>query len=275
MDNLGRSVKRVSIRARVLSKTFVHIRVSVYTIWYTMRSNHRCYVTRIARECGVKARKPSANIWQRFRLVACRLNVPRDCISLEEPRKELSCLPRDLNEVCERIFLSIPTFRRQAAIRIVQLLLYSSRPLKVSELLDAIAVDAEGDIPFDKSRWPIEAMDIAVYCSSLTVLVRDEEVPQSLIETHYRRSNNSEPVFQRAHFSVKEYLKSANIKISFCDDIQEQRAEQTFAEVCVTCLLRIKENDTAEIIRHQFPLRSTVVLFRELVYLQCHAKNGA
>lgn len=114
---------------------------------------------------------------QRFCLVACQLNVLRDCISLEELRKELTYLPWDLNEVCERILLSIPTFRRQAAIRIVQLLLYSSRPLKVSELLDAIAVDTEGDIPFDKSRRPIEAMDIAVYCSSLTVLVRDEEVP--------------------------------------------------------------------------------------------------
>lgn len=74
MDNLGRSVKRVSIRARVLSKTFVHIRVSVYTMTrsfvngkpkerYKMRSNHRCYVTRIACECEVKARKPSANLW--------------------------------------------------------------------------------------------------------------------------------------------------------------------------------------------------------------------
>lgn len=177
----------------------------------------------------------------------------RDCISLDELRKELSCPPRDLNEVCERILLSIPTFRRQAAIRIVQLLLYSSRPLKVSELLDAIAVDTEGDTPFDKSRRPIEAMVIAVYCSSLTVLVRDEEVPQSLTEARYRRSNNSEPVLQLAHFSVTEYLKSANIKISFCDDLQEQMAEQTFSEVCVTCLLRIKENNTAELIRHQFP----------------------
>jgi hypothetical protein len=89
----------------------------------------------------------------------------------------------------------------------------------VIELLDDIAVDTEGNIPFDKSRWPIEAMDITVYCSSLTVLVRDEEVPQSLIETRYRRSNNSKPVLQLAHFSVKMYLKSANIKISFCDNL--------------------------------------------------------
>ena len=115
-------------------------------------------------------------------------------------------------------------------------------------------------------------MDIAVYCSSLTVLVRDEEVPQSLIEARYRRSNNSEPVLQLAHFSVKEYLKSANIKISFYDDLQEQRAEQTFAEVCVTCLLRIKE-------QHGWAYPTSIslcaVLFRELVYLQCHAKNGA
>jgi hypothetical protein len=141
MDNLGRSVKQFFIRVRVLSKTFVYIRVSVYTI----------------------------------------------------------------NEVCERIFLSIPTFRRQVAIRIVQLLLYSSRPLKVSKLLDASEVDNEGDISFDKSRWPTEAMDIAVYCSSLTFLVGDEEVTHSLIKVRYRWSNNSEPILQLAHLSVKEY----------------------------------------------------------------------
>jgi hypothetical protein len=78
--------------------------------------------------------------------------------------------------------LSIPTFPHQVAIRIVQLLIYSSRPLKVSELLDASEVDTKGDIPFDKSRWPTEVMDITVYCSSLTVLVGDEEVTHSLIE---------------------------------------------------------------------------------------------
>lgn len=176
----------------------------------------------------------------------------RDDISLEEFQKELSCLPRDLNEVYERIFLSIPTFRRQPIIKIIQLLLYPSRPSKVSELLDTIAVDTEDNKPFDKSRPPIEAMDIAVYCSSPTVLVRDEEAPQLLIEPRHRRSNNSEPVLMPAHFSL-EYLKLANIKISFCDYLHKQRAGQTSMEVCVTNLRRVRENNTAELIRYQFP----------------------
>jgi hypothetical protein len=100
MDNLGRSVKQVFIRVRVLSKTFVCIRVFVYTI----------------------------------------------------------------DKICERILLSIPTFRHQVAMRIVQLLLCSSRPSKVSELLNASEVDTEGDIPFDTCRWLTEVMDITVYC---------------------------------------------------------------------------------------------------------------
>jgi hypothetical protein len=80
-------------------------------------------------------------------------------------------LPETLDETYGRILDAIPGENKQNAVRILQLLTYSERPLSVAEVVDAIAVDIIAKPHFDpKYRMP-DPDEIVVYCSSLVVMV--------------------------------------------------------------------------------------------------------
>jgi ankyrin repeat protein len=80
-------------------------------------------------------------------------------------------LPETLDETYSRILETIPGENKQNAVRILQLLTYSERPLSVAEVVDAIAVDVIAKPHFDpKYRMP-DPDEIVVYCSSLVVMV--------------------------------------------------------------------------------------------------------
>ena len=103
----------------------------------------------------------------------------RGCLSEYELRLELRNLPETLGNVYQRMLQNIPARRLPVAIRILQLLLFSSKPLTVTELSHAIAVEPDAETCLDTSKYLRDSNDIALYCPGLTVLVKQYEVYDS------------------------------------------------------------------------------------------------
>jgi ankyrin repeat protein len=167
-------------------------------------------------------------------------------------------LPETLDETYTRILDSIPTENKQSAVRILQLLTYSERPLSVAEVVDAIAVDITEKPHFDpKYRMP-DPDEILIYCSSLVIMVpisvdfydkpvygedsdddENEEPDNIYIDEQYSSEENMGTMFvlQLAHFSVKEYLTSGRFRGPLSSEFHETTARLSIAVVCLSYLL--------------------------------------
>ncbi|KAI8405778.1 hypothetical protein FOFC_13239 [Fusarium oxysporum] len=75
-----------------------------------------------------------------FRWAACQLDSLETCLDREGIETALKSLPQDLNETYNRMLQRIPPERKHKAIRLLQFLVYSERPLTLKEAVDVIAV---------------------------------------------------------------------------------------------------------------------------------------
>ncbi|KAL9097530.1 MAG: hypothetical protein Q9165_000426 [Trypethelium subeluteriae] len=90
-----------------------------------------------------------------FRWVACQIDVLESCTDLRMLKKAILSLPETLDETYVRIVDCIPASQKDNMIRILQFLLYSERPLRLEEAVDAIIVDPEDDEMFQPgNRMP-------------------------------------------------------------------------------------------------------------------------
>ncbi|KAJ5423296.1 NACHT nucleoside triphosphatase [Penicillium cf. griseofulvum] len=111
--------------------------------------------------------------------------------------------------------LAIPTELKDNAIRLLQFLVYSKRPLKLTEAREIIATQIKNKSRgFDIKRRLFREIDIMKYCPSLVTVVHG-----TAKELHL------------AHFSVKEYL------------LGENRFEITTASISITktCLIYLTD----------------------------------
>jgi hypothetical protein len=126
------------------------------------------------------------------------LEVLRQCLPASV-RRTINELPESLDETYERILKEIKKPNRDLARRVLQCLVVATRPLRVAELAEVLAVDfndAEG-IPRLNSDWRWEDQDQAllIACSSLIAIVQAGD----------------SRVVQFSHFSVKEFLTSPRL----------------------------------------------------------------
>ena len=145
----------------------------------------------------------------------------------------MASLPKDLDETYDRILDSIDEDNQQDALKILQWLTYSARPLRLEEIVEVIAIDVKESPRFDPAKRYPEPRDIWMICSSLISL--QAEV---LEDTDIRNT-----VIQLAHFSVKEYLISPRIQKGRLKyySIQEVDANSLIAESCLAYLLQFDE----------------------------------
>ena len=178
----------------------------------------------------------------RFRWAACQLDTLERCLDYDELTTALRSLPRDLNETYSRILTSIPEGRRDKAIRILQFLTYSDRPLTVQEAVDAIAIPLDTHYRFDpKYRLPCPN-EIARFCSSLVSLVTRRPGEETVME------------LELAHFSVKEYLTSENVPKPFRCRLSEPDARSCITRCCLAYLSCLRTEKPIDKVRGQFPL---------------------
>jgi ankyrin repeat protein len=186
----------------------------------------------------------------RFRWIFCQLEVLRDCLP-SSVRRTLRELPESLDETYERILKEIKKPNRVLARRVLQCLVVATRPLRVAELAEVLAVDfddAEG-IPRLNSDWRWEDQDQAllIACSSLISVVEACDV-DSEAETDDGRDSRVAAgdvrIVQFSHFSVKEFLTSPRLATAGGEvsnyHIDLEPAHSILAQASLGVLLQIK-----------------------------------
>ena len=182
----------------------------------------------------------------RFRWAACQLDALENCLEYRTLQNALASLPKTLGETYARVLRDIPEEHKQNAIRILQFLTYSERPLRIEEAVDVIVVDTEADQHFNpKNRMP-DPHEISCYCSSLVVVVPAKE------HSYFKDDKSVE--LQLAHFSVKEYLTSNRLDKDIAQSFQATVAKASIAIVCLAYLLHLDSALLITEIQERFPL---------------------
>jgi hypothetical protein len=112
-------------------------------------------------------------------------------------------LPGYLDETYERILKEVNKPNRDLIRRVLQSLVVATRPLRVAELAEALAVDfddAEGT-PRLNSDWRWKDQDLLIACSSLIVVVEAGEAETSDSDSHVEAGDLR--IVQISHVSVK------------------------------------------------------------------------
>jgi hypothetical protein len=174
----------------------------------------------------------------RFRWVFCQLEVLRHCFPNNLLRM-LQELPNSLDETYQRILKEINNANQKEAHRLLQCLAVASRPLRVEELADVLALDiVAGGIPTFNANWRWADNEAAVLsaCSSLVSVV------------NYRDSR----VVQFSHFSVKEFLTSDRLT-SMTDvsqfHIANEPSHMILAQACLGVFLCLDEHTSKDSVK--------------------------
>lgn len=148
----------------------------------------------------------------RWRWVDCQLDELSTCWDTPAVRRVLQKLPKDLFETYDRILQKIPDSRVPNAIKLLQLLTFSKRPLRLEEAIDAVATEPEMRLPFHAETRVSPPEAIIGYCSSLVKI------------TDSRTIKPDGKMIQLAHFSVREYLLLGRKETPYCHFFEERVA---------------------------------------------------
>ncbi|KAJ4243331.1 hypothetical protein NW762_014817 [Fusarium torreyae] len=151
-----------------------------------------------------------------FRWAFCQLDTIARCRHEAAIEEALASLPRNLEDTYRRMIECIPAELKTDAIRLLQFLVHSKRPLKLAEAKEVIATQIDDESQgFDVKRRLFCNSDVSAYCPSLVMVVH---------ATHKE--------LHLAHFSVKEYLLRDNqFKIAI--------ASTSITRTCLTYLTDI------------------------------------
>ena len=164
----------------------------------------------------------------RFRWAFCQLEILRHCLQTSV-HHFLEELPESLDKTYERVLRGIKVPDRDHALRLLHCLVVAIRPLRVEELVEAVAVDfgdASGIPKLKPSlRWKDQDQGLLTSCSSLITIV----------DTGLSR------VVQFSHFSVKEFLTSPRLATPSLDvsryHVALGPAHTILAEICLSIFL--------------------------------------
>ncbi|KAH7471893.1 hypothetical protein FOMA001_g13732 [Fusarium oxysporum f. sp. matthiolae] len=173
-----------------------------------------------------------------FRWAACQLDSLETCLDREGIETALKSLPQDLNETYNRMLQRIPPERKHKAIRLLQFLVYSERPLTLKEAVDVIAVriDSRPGYFDPQDRLPCPS-ELTRFCPSLVSIVHDSHCGQDAVGG-----------LQLAHFSVKKYLLNYQVR-----GFLHAEASIVSTQTCLAYLDSLEEEGVA-IIKSQLPL---------------------
>ncbi|KAF9730053.1 ankyrin repeat protein [Paraphaeosphaeria minitans] len=160
-----------------------------------------------------------------FRWAVCQLDTLGTCRNRTMLRKSLTTLPKSLDQTYDRILSTIREEDSEYAIRILQWLTFSARPLSVEEIAEIAAIDVARDPVFDRDEVledPLEALNI---CSSLVTITANNA---------QENSRPTQKTVALAHYSVK--------------DMQESQCEITITKGCLKYLAQFQQPLSIEIV---------------------------
>ncbi|KAH8803296.1 hypothetical protein F5884DRAFT_903864 [Xylogone sp. PMI_703] len=166
-----------------------------------------------------------------FRWVECQLDTLRKCLKLDKLRRALNSLPKTLDETYARILCNIDDEYIEDAFKVLEVLVYSARPLLIKEAAEVVAIDVDENGGFNPENRLRSYGDVLRICSSL-VSISDIHPDKQDGQVHRRQE------LRLAHFSVKEYLISNQIRIrQATKPFIQGRAEARIAQMCLAYLL--------------------------------------
>ena len=183
-------------------------------------------------------------------------------------------MPETLDKTYDQILGKIKAEDYQFAAKLLRWLTFSTRPLRLEEIAEVIAIDYSSSPPFDIDKRFEDPSDILEICSSLVSVegggAQWHHQNQVDIETDANEDAdsyndswsdtdacgvNNEPrhingrhrkaKIRLAHFSVKEYLVSERIQHgpAFAYSLKEEVSNESIAEDCLVYLLHLIEPD--------------------------------
>jgi hypothetical protein len=167
-------------------------------------------------------------------------------MSPDEIRMTLGILPATLDDKYPEILLEIPEQYILQALRVLQWLVHSKRPIRLEETAEVIIADIDSDsqLNFDGRLSDSRAMLSMLSNLVTTALITNDE---GSTEEHVRL----------AHSSVQEYLVSDRIRNGPTKQysIQEESTNASIAETCLAYLLQFDESSfLTPQIHEKFPL---------------------
>ncbi|KAK0950028.1 hypothetical protein LTR91_025979 [Friedmanniomyces endolithicus] len=199
-----------------------------------------------------------------FRWAVCQLDALQACLDLPSLREALQSLPAGLNETYTRILRGIPEMHKARAIRILQFLTFAENPLRLEEMVDAIAVNLEQTPVFEPENRLLDPREITGYCSSLTKFTirrerryrdKSDDIDKDsqfrlFREENYRIEHLEEATdegpdltyeevieLQLAHASVNDYLVSDQVPEDFKESLRQDMAQRAIADISVAYLM--------------------------------------
>ena len=108
-------------------------------------------------------------ICSRFLLVSLQIKELQGCPSQGDLKDQLEDLPYDLDEVYDRIISGIDKKYREHALKIMQWLSFSIRPLQLTEVAQVVGVvpDTNQGLRFESSWIFTDPRSVLTICSSL------------------------------------------------------------------------------------------------------------
>lgn len=184
-------------------------------------------------------------------------------------------LPKTLDETYVRILRNIPDEFSDHAVRILEWLTYSTRPIHLHELAEVVAVNPDGNPWFDYDARFAESRELLSVCSSLITIeevvdtspsreiegicrpvlpdLRATESRSTIIDRKQtargleiiRKVESIFVVVRLAHFSVKEYLVSDRIRAQLAAKyaLQDVQSNRSIAAICLANLLQFDRED--------------------------------
>jgi hypothetical protein len=121
----------------------------------------------------------------RFRWAVCQLDALGKCLTVPMLRKALKSLPSTLDETYARILRNIDESWGQSVARILEWLVFSATPLRLTEVAELVAIDIDEDPPFDPNRRLPEPKDILMMCSSLITMTKEKATDKPNGQVNY------------------------------------------------------------------------------------------
>jgi ankyrin repeat protein len=156
-------------------------------------------------------------------------------------RSALATLPRTLDQTYDRILCAISEEYSEYAMRILQWLAFSARPLSVDEIAEVVALNAARDPVFDRDEVLEDPLEVLKICSSLITITNKPVGRWSYVQRSVAL----------AHYSVQEYLVSDRIKQGQAKQYSMQEAEchNAIARGSLKYLLQFQEPLSNEVLR--------------------------
>jgi ankyrin repeat protein len=177
-----------------------------------------------------------------------------------------------LDETYARILRNIDEAWSQYVTQILDWLVFSATPLRLTEVAELVAIDTDDDPSFDPNKRLEEPKDILTMCSSLITMTKEkvrhreeqmiyDDIAHEYIDYEdiiYNPENDegssdgdtaledSKIIVRLAHFSVKEYLISRQIRVgpAIQHTIREIPVNTVIAEICLTYLFQFNKPDS-------------------------------